>query len=120
MHTPETFAKIFCDDLSIPIVPYAEQVADMVRGQIEENQGLAEIEVIPDVGAEVTADDVAVFDGGEVLEPEKLKRKAQESDCRIIINVRFSPQNKPTADADEPSSTSRSTCTTCAIRLNGI
>jgi hypothetical protein len=89
LHTPETFAKIFCDDLQISIVPYAEQVADMIRAQIEENQNLVEIEVVPDVEQEITPDDVAVFDNGQILEPETLKRKAQESDCRVILNVSF-------------------------------
>lgn len=42
---PETFAKIFCADLELPIVPWAETVANQIRAQLEEHEGVASLDL---------------------------------------------------------------------------
>lgn len=42
---PETFANIFCMDLDLPIVPWAETVANQIRAQLEEHEGVASLDL---------------------------------------------------------------------------
>jgi len=42
---PETFAKIFCMDLDLPINPWAETVANQIRAQLEEHEGVASLDL---------------------------------------------------------------------------
>ncbi|WVO19627.1 uncharacterized protein IAS62_000916 [Cryptococcus decagattii] len=43
--TPYQFSIIFCEDIGIPISPYAQRIQDLIEKQIEENQNAAEIDV---------------------------------------------------------------------------
>ncbi|KAJ7143572.1 hypothetical protein C8R43DRAFT_1199106 [Mycena crocata] len=64
---PENFARIFCADLDLPIVPWVETVTNQIRAQLEEHEAIARLEL--------TNDD---FDAeGEEQVPE----------CRVIISI---------------------------------
>ncbi|KAI6124134.1 hypothetical protein EV401DRAFT_2055998 [Pisolithus croceorrhizus] len=62
---PEMFARVFCADLELPAVPWAETVANQIRAQLEEHEGVASL----DLGVEGC--------GGEIPE------------CRVILSVRL-------------------------------
>jgi len=71
---PETFAKIFCMDLDLPIVPWAETVANQIRAQLEEHEGVASL----DLGVDDYIHRHADRDGETVEEiPE----------CRVILSI---------------------------------
>ncbi|KIJ62544.1 hypothetical protein HYDPIDRAFT_93856 [Hydnomerulius pinastri MD-312] len=42
---PEVFAKTFCADLDLPINPWAETVANQIRAQLEEHEGVASLDL---------------------------------------------------------------------------
>lgn len=67
---PETFAKIFCYDLDLPLT-FAETVAAQIRAQIEDHEGVASMELgqdgAPDLDSGHNTDEV----------PE----------CRVILSV---------------------------------
>ncbi|KAL4081253.1 hypothetical protein J3A83DRAFT_4356033 [Scleroderma citrinum] len=67
---PETFAKIFCTDLELPIVPWAETIANQIRAQLEEHEGVASL----DLGYSHTGNP-ASENGGEIPE------------CRVILSI---------------------------------
>ncbi|KAK4686922.1 chromatin structure-remodeling complex subunit SFH1, partial [Tremellales sp. Uapishka_1] len=86
--TPFQFSSIFCEDLGIPVHPYAGTMTELIQGQIEEAQNAAEIDISNE---EVGEDDVVWSDeedeenmDGEEEEEEKMY---EEADCRIIINL---------------------------------
>lgn len=57
--TPYQFSIIFCEDIGIPISPYAQRIQDLIEKQIEENQNAAEIDV---TNEDVTENDVVWSD----------------------------------------------------------
>jgi chromatin structure-remodeling complex subunit SFH1 len=69
---PETFAKIFCMDLDLPIVPWAETVANQIRAQLEEHEGVASLDLGVDDHKHVDRD-------GETAE--------EIPECRVILSV---------------------------------
>ena len=72
---PETFAKIFCTDLDLPIV-WAETVANQIRAQLEEHEGVASL----DLGIDDYVHRHTDKDGEGVEEiPE----------CRVILSVSY-------------------------------
>ncbi|CDZ98243.1 SWI-SNF chromatin remodeling complex, Snf5 subunit [Phaffia rhodozyma] len=46
--TPEQFARIFCQDIDLPIVPHAESIATQIRAQLDEFSDIAEVDVTYD------------------------------------------------------------------------
>ena len=42
---PETFARIFCNDLDLPLIPWAETIANQIKAQIEEHEGVASMDL---------------------------------------------------------------------------
>lgn len=68
---PETFAKIFCYDLDLPLT-FAETVAAQIRAQIEEHEGVASMEL----GQDGAPDFDELGQNGDEL-PE----------CRVILSV---------------------------------
>lgn len=42
---PEIFAKVFCTDLELPVVPWVETVANQIRAQLEEHEGVASLDL---------------------------------------------------------------------------
>jgi hypothetical protein len=67
--TPNDFAGIFCADIGLPeLNPYREKIAQSIRDQIDEQTGVAEVDVIA---------------------PE-LRTQHVEADLRVILNVRAS------------------------------
>ena len=71
---PETFAKIFCHDLDIPLHPWADTVTNQIRAQLEENESVAALEL----GSDGAMDIDATLPNAEEL-PE----------CRVILSVRL-------------------------------
>lgn len=73
---PETFARIFCNDLDIPQHPWADTVAAQIRAQLEDHEGVASMELGQDGAMDV--DTAPPITGEEVNElPE----------CRVILSV---------------------------------
>lgn len=84
--TPYQFSAIFCEDLGIPLQPYATTMSDLIQGQLDEAQNAVEIDI---TNAAVTEDDV-VFGDDEVeamAADEDGEKVWDEADCRIIVNV---------------------------------
>ena len=79
---------MFCEDLGIPIIPYANTIADLISGQVEEAQNAVEIDV---ADAQVTEDHVVWSDEeveGEIMAlDEEMEKAWDEADCRTIVNV---------------------------------
>ncbi|KZT01931.1 SNF5-domain-containing protein, partial [Laetiporus sulphureus 93-53] len=67
---PESFARTFCMDLDLPINPWAETVANQIRAQLEEHEGIASV----DFGVDPEREDV-MPEGEEV------------SECRVILSI---------------------------------
>ncbi|KAG6917060.1 hypothetical protein DXG01_004032 [Tephrocybe rancida] len=67
---PETFARTFCTDLDLPLQPWLDTVANQIRAQIEEHEGVATMDLGIDGAAELTAP------GGDEI-PE----------CRVILSI---------------------------------
>jgi chromatin structure-remodeling complex subunit SFH1 len=108
--TPRQFASVFCEDLSIPLDPYATTMAELIQAQLDEatGQGVIEVDILDEQAGE---DDVVWSDEEEVQEPDEVPENAKEilvdedgeevegeveiveekvwkeADCRIIINV---------------------------------
>ncbi|KIY46732.1 SNF5-domain-containing protein [Fistulina hepatica ATCC 64428] len=70
--SPEVFAQIFCHDLDVPLVPWADTVANQIRAQLEDNEGVASM----DLGV-----DGAVDVDGAGMKGEEL------SECRVILEI---------------------------------
>ncbi|KAH8081984.1 hypothetical protein BXZ70DRAFT_901199 [Cristinia sonorae] len=69
---PETFARIFCADLDLPQVPWAERVATQIRAQLEEHEGVAALDLNVD----------------SVLELGGRKDPGEEiPECRVILSI---------------------------------
>ena len=84
--TPYQFSAIFCEDLGIPLQPYASTMSDLIQGQLDEAQNAAEIDI---TDAEVTEEDVLFFE--DEPDDEDEDKVWDDADCRIIVNVRLSP-----------------------------
>jgi len=69
---PEDFARIFCADLDLPQVPWAETVANQIRAQLEEHEGIAALDINVDPLLQLGA----LEEPGEEL-PE----------CRVILSI---------------------------------
>ncbi|EMD39783.1 hypothetical protein CERSUDRAFT_132336 [Gelatoporia subvermispora B] len=71
---PEAFARTFCADLDLPVNPWAELVANQIRAQLEEHEGVASL----DLGADYHMDVDGDSDNTSVEEiPE----------CRVILSI---------------------------------
>lgn len=81
---PEAFAKIFCNDLDIPIVPWADTIAAQIRAQLEDQEPVASM----DLGLDGAMDIDATPPNGEEL-PE----------CRVILSVCNSSYLEPPCDS---------------------
>jgi chromatin structure-remodeling complex subunit SFH1 len=69
---PESFARIFCNDMDLPINPWAETIAAQIRAQLEEYQDVAAMELGMD-GA------IDFHEGGESAE--------ELPECRVVLSV---------------------------------
>lgn len=69
---PEMFAKVFCSELELGLVPWAETVANQIRAQLEEHEGVGTLEL--GVGDEGTGTGTGT---GE-----------ENAECRVILSVR--------------------------------
>jgi chromatin structure-remodeling complex subunit SFH1 len=75
---PESFAKVFCADLDLPSVPWAETVANQIRAQIEDHEGVASMDIGVDNAIDSSLDPHVAAEAGEEV-PE----------CRVILSVRL-------------------------------
>ncbi|KAG5634289.1 hypothetical protein H0H81_002527, partial [Sphagnurus paluster] len=69
---PEAFAKTFCMDLDLPLQPWLDTVANQIRAQIEEHEGVASM----DLGIDGAPDIDAVSLSGE-----------ENAECRVILSI---------------------------------
>jgi chromatin structure-remodeling complex subunit SFH1 len=69
---PETFAKTFCSDLDLPHTPWADTVANQIRAQLEEYEGVASM----NLGIDGAMDVDAIPKNGEEI-----------AECRVILSV---------------------------------
>ena len=70
--SPEAFARTFCSDLDIATEPYAEIVANQIRAQLEEHEGVATMYL----GADA-----------ENGEEEDENPGEEVGECRVILSV---------------------------------
>ncbi|EIW57541.1 SNF5-domain-containing protein [Trametes versicolor FP-101664 SS1] len=70
--TPETFARIFCTDLDLPLQPWTETIAAQIRAQIEDHEAVASTYL----GAEA-----------EITAPEDETPGDEVNECRVILSV---------------------------------
>ncbi|KAG1785668.1 uncharacterized protein HD556DRAFT_1249487 [Suillus plorans] len=73
---PESFAKVFCADLDLPTVPWAETVANQIRAQIEDHEGVASMDIGVDNAIDLSLDPHVAVEAGEEV-PE----------CRVILSI---------------------------------
>ncbi|KAG2125560.1 hypothetical protein BD769DRAFT_1358172 [Suillus cothurnatus] len=73
---PESFAKVFCADLDLPSVPWAETVANQIRAQIEDHEGVASMDIGVDNAIDSSLDPHVAAEAGEEV-PE----------CRVILSI---------------------------------
>ncbi|KAG1748558.1 hypothetical protein EDB19DRAFT_1682378 [Suillus lakei] len=71
---PESFAKVFCADLDLPSHPWVETVANQIRAQIEDHEGVASMDIGVDHAMDL--DPHVEVEGGEEV-PE----------CRVILSI---------------------------------
>ncbi|OAX44342.1 SNF5-domain-containing protein [Rhizopogon vinicolor AM-OR11-026] len=69
---PESFAKVFCADLDLPAAPWAETVANQIRAQLEDHEGVASM----DLGVDHAMDLDPYAESGDEI-PE----------CRVILSI---------------------------------
>ncbi|KAL5482691.1 SFH1 [Sanghuangporus weigelae] len=70
---PEIFARIFCQDLDLPAATWSETIANQIRAQVEEYEGLATM----DLGSSVH--------GYEEADPDSMDMDVPE--CRVILSI---------------------------------
>jgi chromatin structure-remodeling complex subunit SFH1 len=78
---PEAFARIFCQDLDLPLVPWADTVTNQIKAQLEEHEGIASMDLGVDGHTAMNVD--PLVSGGDEI-PE----------CRVILSV-SSPRTSP-------------------------
>ena len=78
--TPEVFARTFCTDLDLRQEPYAEIVANQIRAQLEEHEGVASMYL----GADA-----------DISEEEDESPGDEVNECRVILSVSASPILSP-------------------------
>ncbi|OCH92628.1 SNF5-domain-containing protein [Obba rivulosa] len=71
---PEAFARTFCADLDLPMNPWAELVANQIRAQLEEHEGVASLDLGADYYMNIDAD-------GENVSGEEVP------ECRVILSI---------------------------------
>lgn len=79
---PEAFAKIFCNDLDLPAVPWVDTVTNQIRAQLEEHEGVASMELGIDGALDVNE---IPANGEEIAE------------CRVILSVSYQGAYLPRA-----------------------
>ncbi|KAI5981697.1 hypothetical protein EDD15DRAFT_2391667 [Pisolithus albus] len=84
---PEMFARVFCADLELPAVPWAETVANQIRAQLEEHEGVASL----DLGVEGCYGCGDVWDSAEAEGGEGNDQNWEDGgeipECRVILSI---------------------------------
>ncbi|KAF9013307.1 hypothetical protein BDQ17DRAFT_1343178 [Cyathus striatus] len=70
--TPESFARIFCNDLDLPVHQWVDTIANQIRAQLEEYEGVASM----NLGQDSALDVDAVPPNGEEI-----------AECRVILSI---------------------------------
>jgi chromatin structure-remodeling complex subunit SFH1 len=79
---PDTFARIFCTDLELPLDPWAETVANQIRAQIEDHENVASVDLSTGV------DDSFPPGMDENSVPEEMAVVAETNpECRVLLSV---------------------------------
>ncbi|KAI5985702.1 SNF5-domain-containing protein [Pisolithus marmoratus] len=81
---PEMFAKVFCTDLELPVVPWAETVANQIRAQLEEHEGVASL----DLGVEGWYEcDAGLSSDVSMGTQSPFRKRGEIPECRVILSV---------------------------------
>lgn len=71
---PESFAKILCADLDLPANPWVDTIANQIRAQLEDHEGIASV----DLGSGID---------GYVEEGAEEETAMDVPECRVILSV---------------------------------
>ena len=71
---PEAFARIFCTDLDLSLNQWQETVANQIRAQLEEYEGIASV----DLGSSAEG----------YVDPDEAMGDIEVPECRVILSVR--------------------------------
>ncbi|KAG7088096.1 hypothetical protein E1B28_012122 [Marasmius oreades] len=84
---PELFARIFCNDLDLPTVPWAETVANQIKAQLEDCEGVATMELGMDgaVDLDAQAENLSLTDENSMEVEEDVADMIPE--CRVILSI---------------------------------
>lgn len=88
--TPEIFAAVFCNDLELAQIPYAEIVATQIRAQLEEGNewGVGWATGVGGLGGDAVASGEADWELPTLGESSSSMGAATEiSDCRVILSI---------------------------------
>ena len=88
--TPRQFSVIFCEDVGIPVQPYAATVAELIQTQLDEAQGTVEIDVMDPM---VTEDDV-VWSEDEVEDVTEVEVNGSRGDGVVMGDEEGADGNK--------------------------
>lgn len=88
--TPYTFAAQFCLDLDIPLVPYAETIANQIRAQVEEARGEGWVGVWRSLGQSFTGEEEENVD--LMKEISEAEREAETDDIGMQVTVDSTPE----------------------------
>lgn len=72
--TPESFARTFCADLELPVVPWVETVTNQIRAQLEDHEGVASL----DLGGD---------DLNKAMDVDGDEEGEEVPECRVILSV---------------------------------
>jgi chromatin structure-remodeling complex subunit SFH1 len=71
---PEAFARTFCADLDLPLVPWVETVTNQIRAQLEDHEGVASL-------------DLGVYDAAMEVDETGDGTAEEVPECRVILSV---------------------------------
>lgn len=81
--TPEAFARIFCADLDLPLAPWSDTVANQIRAQLEEHEGIASM----DFGVDYKWMDAGLDVGADADPTPDVVMVDEIPECRVIVAV---------------------------------
>ncbi|KIM89421.1 hypothetical protein PILCRDRAFT_34523, partial [Piloderma croceum F 1598] len=71
---PEAFARTFCADLDLPLVPWVEMVTNQIRAQLEDHEGVASL-------------DLGVYDAAMEVDESGDGAAEEVPECRVILSI---------------------------------
>ena len=81
---PESFARTFCMDLDLPLVPWQETVANQIRAQLEDFEGVASMDLGEDYYLMMDDPNAPGVAEGTV---QPVQPSEEIPECRVILSV---------------------------------